>query len=55
VNERKFNLINAYREFINRISSKPMCETPRMNGSKPTELLKIAEQCKKHIRRDGRK
>lgn len=32
-----------------------LCETPRINGSKPFEIPRTQEQCKKHIRRDGRK
>lgn len=31
------------------------CEIPRQNGTKPSESLKIQEECKKHIRRDGKR
>lgn len=31
------------------------CETPRPNGTKPVEILRIEEELKKHIKRDGRK
>lgn len=30
-------------------------EIPRINGTKPFETPRTQEQCKKHIRRDGRK
>jgi hypothetical protein len=30
-------------------------ENPRINGSKPTRILRIDEESKKHIRRDGKK
>jgi hypothetical protein len=43
----KFSFISQY--------VAPLCEIPRDNGSKPAGILRVAEQCKKHIRRDGRK
>jgi len=51
----RFSLEEIYRRFAERFAGGPLLEDPRPNGSKPAELLRIAEQCKKHIRRDGRK
>jgi hypothetical protein len=34
---------------------KQPCTTPHINGSKPVEISRIDEQCKKHIRRDGKR
>jgi len=53
--ERKFNLVNIYKDIIERTFQKTPCPLPWINGTKPTELLRVAEQCKKHIRRDGKK
>jgi hypothetical protein len=34
---------------------KQPCPTPHINGSKPFEISRTDEQCKKHIRRDGKR
>lgn len=50
--ERVFTL-----NFTN-LKEKPrekICEIPQLNRAKPIEMLRISENCKKHIRRDGRK
>ncbi|MGA3291848.1 MAG: hypothetical protein ABSC49_01735 [Candidatus Microgenomates bacterium] len=52
--ERKPNLNPPPQESEKHSPIVP-CETPRENGSKPAETLRIAENCKKHIKRDGRK
>ena len=42
-------------EIAEKIAPGPQCENPRQNGTKPALSPKTDEQCKKHIRRDGRK
>lgn len=48
-------LVKTYTPLGNKDKIITSCETPRINGTKPAEILKIQEECKKHIRRDGRK
>jgi len=46
---------NPFQQSPTNKPARIPCENPRINGSKPFEILKISEECKKHIRRDGRK
>jgi hypothetical protein len=55
VHERKPNIGNIFKDITERTIQKPPCPPAWINGGKPVELLKIDEQRKKHIRRDGRR
>jgi hypothetical protein len=52
--ERKIDSSTLPQDSKKRPATQPF-ETPPINGSKPVETLRIDEQCKKHIRRDGRR
>jgi len=53
--ERFSTTANVHQPNIEKLTPGPLCEAPRQNGSKPAKVPKISEQCKKHIKRDGKK
>jgi len=49
------NNTNPFQQSPTNKPTRIPCETPQINGSKPFEILRISENCKKHIRHDGRR
>ena len=52
--EREFSQ-NKHTRRPEKTPAKVPCETPRINGSKPSEIQRTSEESKKHVRHDERK